>query len=164
MCKATGAFLGVLLLAGPFLAGAAPAAAGERRAPQAGDCVILREGGSGWLLKAPTYWLRGTIDRLVRERRMAGICPLLGKPSAAYTRADHAQVAAAMPCVANAADVGEVDVLRVHVLVDAWETPWSHQGSPPGWLFRGQFLDQTLHRGMVIDMDASWLEPCEAGS
>jgi hypothetical protein len=162
--KVTRAFLGVLLLAGPLLASATPPVAGERRAPQPGDCVILREGGSGWLLKAPTYWLRGTIDRLVHERRTAGVCPQLDKPVGAYTRADHARVAAAMPCVTSAADAGEVDVLRVHVLVDSWETPWSHQGRPPGWLFRGQFLDQTLHKGMVIDMDAGWLEFCEERS
>ncbi|EXI66827.1 MAG: hypothetical protein AW08_02414 [Candidatus Accumulibacter adjunctus] len=132
--------------------------------PQPGDCVLLREGGDGWLLRAPTYWLRGTIAALVPQRRRAELCPQIGKPLAAYTRADHARMAAATPCVLTAAAVGEVDVLRVQVRVDSWETPWSHQHRPAGWLFRGQFLDQTLHEGMVIDMDASWLEPCEAGS
>jgi len=158
------ASIGTLLLAIALPAAAAPAAGSARPIPQPGDCVILREGGSGWLLKAPTYWLRGTIDRLVRGRRMAALCPQIGKPMAAFTRADHARMAAAVPCVTSAADVGEIEVLRVHVRVDSWETPWSHQNMAPGWLFRGQFLDQTLHKGLVIDMDASWLEFCEAES
>jgi len=126
--------------------------------------VILREGGDGWLLKAPTYWLRGRITGLVPERIRADLCPRIGKPLAAHARADHARVAAAMPCVLDAAEAGEVEVLRGEARVDSWETPWSYQSRPPGWLFRGQFLGQTLRKGMVIAMDASWLEFCEAGS
>lgn len=42
-----------------------------------------------------------------------------------------------------------------------WETPWSVQHGTAGWLFRGQFLDQRLQKGELIDMDASWLERCE---
>jgi len=57
-----------------------------------------------------------------------------------------------------------VSVIRVQLAVEAWETPWSSQHGAGGWLFRGQFLDQTLRKGEIVDIDANWLEPCEAGS
>lgn len=55
----------------------------------------------------------------------------------------------------------EVDVLRIGLMIDEWETPWSHQHGSTGWLFRGYFLDTPLKKGEVIDLDASWLERCE---
>jgi hypothetical protein len=131
------------------------------RYPQVGECVIFREGGGGYVFKAPTYWLKGTIAGLFEERRTAGLCPKIGKPETAYSSEDWIRVAAATPCVQNAAEVREVSVLRVQVKVDAWETPWSNQHGTAGWLFRGQFLDKPLHQGETIDMDASWLERCE---
>jgi len=132
--------------------------------PQIGGCAIFREGGAGWLLKAPTYWLKGSIVGISRERRMANLCPQIGKPTSAYTQAERLRVAAASPCVLKAAEIGEVSVIRVQLAVEAWETPWSSQHGAGGWLFRGQFLDQTLSKGEVVDIDANWLEPCEAGS
>ena len=132
--------------------------------PQIGDCVIFREGGAGWLLKGATYWLKGSIAGISRERRMANVCPRLNKPPSGYTRSDWALLAAATPCVARDSEVREVAVLRIRVSVENWETPWSYQHGTVGWLFRGMFLDQTLKKGEVINMDASWLEPCEAGS
>lgn len=129
--------------------------------PQAGECVIFREGGGGYILKAPSYWLKGSIAEVAQERRLAGLCPRIGKPTAAFSRDDWLRVAAATPCVESEADVREVPVLRVRVLVEAWETPWSNQHGTAGWLFRGQFLNIPLRRGEIIDMDASWLERCE---
>lgn len=157
-----GVFLTFVLWGASAFAGATPIVRPGGSGPQPGDCVMFREGGSGWLLQAPTYWLRGSIASLSHERRMAGLCPAIDKPLAAYSRADHARLAAALPCVSRATDAGEIDVLRVRVLVEAWETPWSYQNGIVGWLFRGQFLDQALYKGVVIDMDASWLESCEA--
>ena len=130
--------------------------------PQVGDCVIFREGGGGYVLKAPTYWLKGSIAGLSEERRLAGRCPQIGKPVVAYSREDWVRVAAAIPCVVNDADVREVPVLRVRVTAEAWETPWSNQHGTAGWLFRGQFLNTPLRQGRIIDMDASWLERCKA--
>jgi len=145
------------------LALALSAGAGEPApSPQVGDCAIFREGGGGLILKAPTYWLQGTIAAISRERRVAGRCPQIGKALAAYTREDWARVAAATPCVEHDAEVREVDVLRIRLRVDDWETPWSHQHGSTGWLFRGHFLDQPLNKGEVIDMDASWLARCAA--
>ncbi|WP_313953618.1 hypothetical protein [Accumulibacter sp.] len=132
--------------------------------PQIGDCVIFREGGAGLVLRMPTYWLKGSIAGIARERRKLGLCPRLGKQASAHTPADWAVLAAAMPCLEH--DSGtvpkDVEVTRVQVTVSDWETPWSHQHGTTGWLFRGRFLDQALKKGEVIDMDAAWLERCEA--
>lgn len=65
------------------------------------------------------------------------------------------------PSVQTDAEVREVDVLRIGLMIDEWETPWSHQHGSTGWLFRGYFLDTPLKKGEVIDLDASWLERCE---
>lgn len=154
-------FLSVLVL--PL-----PAAAAELEtvstAPQVGDCVMFREGGVGLIFRTPTYWLKGTIAALSPERRLAGRCPVIGKPVSAYGREDWVRVAAAMPCVEHDSDMRDVDVLRIRVAVEEWETPWSKQHGSAGWLFRGQFLDQVLKKGGIIDMDATWLERCEAQS
>lgn len=151
-------FLGLSLFA------TLPVYAGElaSRALQAGDCAVFREGGNGRLLRTPSYWLRGRVVSVVSERRLAGRCPHVGKPQSAYTRADWARLAAASPCVDSDAAVREVDVLRISLRVDAWETPWSHQHGTTGWLFRGHFLDRLLKKDELIDMDAAWLEACEA--
>lgn len=154
------AVLAVSVLADEGGAAAGPAAVPSD--PQIGDCVMFREGGAGLLLRTPVYWLRGSIAGVSRTRRMAQACPHIGKQAAAHTPADHALLAAAMPCVDKGADAVEVDVVRVQVAVDDWETPWSPQQGTTGWLFRGKFLNQTLEKGKVIDMDATWLVRCEA--
>ena len=131
---------------------------------QQGDCVMFREGGAGLVLRTPTYWLKGVVARVSAERRLAGRCPVIGKSISTYTRSDWVRVAAAMPCVDNEADVGEVDVMRVRMVVEEWETPWSNQHGTGAWLFRGQFLDIPLTKNVQIDMDATWLERCEPHS
>lgn len=153
---------GKLLFAAALSLSSLAAAADRAPAgPQVGDCVIFREGGAGRVFKAPTYWLKGTIAALSAERRLAGVCPRLDKPVAAYTRDDWGRIAASTPCVQDAAEVREVDVLRIRFRIEAWETPWSLQHGSSGWLFRGHFLDQALKAGEEIDMDATWLERCE---
>lgn len=139
----------------------APAAAA---APQPGDCAIFREGGGGYLLKAPTWWLRGTIVEARRETRHAARCPVFAKPPAAFSPADWARHAAALPCVGATDAEREVEVERVVLRVDAWETPWTRAHGASGWLFRGQFLETSLAAGVLIDMDASWLHACTAGN
>ncbi|KFB76664.1 MAG: hypothetical protein J5X22_13745 [Candidatus Accumulibacter sp.] len=136
-------------------------AVGAASGLQIGDCVIFREGGAGWLLKTPTYWFKGLVVDLSRERRIANLCPHIGKQASAYTQADQLRLAAAMPCVDKESEVQEVPVLRLRVAVEAWETPWSPQHGGIGWLYRGQFLDQKLYKGGVLDIDATWLAPCE---
>jgi hypothetical protein len=152
------------LLAAPLLADeAASLMAAAATGPQVGDCVIFREGGAGQLLTTPTYWLKGSLAAVSRRQHQFDRCPRLGKPLAAYTPADRARLAAAMPCAEHASSdlPRAVEVIRVQVTVAEWETPWSYQHGTTGWLFRGQFLEQALQKGAVIDMDAAWLERCE---
>lgn len=156
-----------LILAWSLLAGTAVAAgevtppAAAQAGPQVGDCAIFSEGGNGRIFRMPTYWVKGKIAGVSRERRTAGRCPQIAKPDSAYKREDWIRIAASTPCVQTDADVREVDVVRIKLSVDEWETPWSYQHGTPRWLFRGYFLDTPLKKGEVIDMDASWLERCE---
>lgn len=141
----------------------AVAAAGEQAAAsrlQVGDCVLYREGGDGLVLITPVYWLRGTVVSVVDEQRLAGTCPHIGKPLLAYSPADHARLAAAMPCVSDGGPPVEVRFARVGVAVDDWETPWSSQQGATGWLFRGRFLEQALAKGKVIEINANRLTTC----
>lgn len=131
--------------------------------PRAGECAIFSEGGNGRIFKTPTYWVKGTISSVSREIRIAGRCPKIAKSLITYTRDDWVRIAAATPCVKTDAEVREVEVLRIRLSVDEWETPWSHQHGTVGWLFRGYFLDTPLKKGEIIDMDASWLERCGPG-
>jgi hypothetical protein len=147
-----------LMSAGPVLA---DLSAGDSASLQVGDCVMFREGGVGLILKTPSYWLQGRVAEVLQERRLAGRCPVIGKPQSAYSHSDWMRLAAAQPCVAHDADVREVDVLHVRVSVDEWETPWSLQHGTGGWLFRGKFLGTALQKGVQIDMDARWLVRCE---
>ena len=126
-----------------------------------GDCVVFREGGEGRLLKAPVYWLKGSVVALSPERRLAEMCPVVAKPRLAYTRDERVRLAQAMPCVQREVDIREVVARFVHVSVDSWETPWSSQHGTAGLLFRGTFLDQPLVRGGVVKIDADWLESCD---
>ena len=150
-------------LAATLLAACATAA-GELTAPasslQLGDCVVFREGGGGLILKSPTYWLRGSIAAMTQESRIAGRCPDMGKPQSSYTHQDWVRIAAAMPCVENDNEVRAVNVTRIRMAVEAWESPWSYQHGTAAWLFRGEFLDRRLQKGELIDMDATWLERC----
>jgi hypothetical protein len=154
-------FLCALVMAFSASADELTSAPSASSGPKLGDCVMFREGGVGLVLKTPTYWLKGSIADMGHERRLAGRCPDIGKQVSAYSREDWVRVAAATPCVENDADVREVDVLRIRVAVEEWETPWSNQHGTAGWLFRGYFLDQALKKGGLIDMDAKWLERCE---
>ncbi|NJA88536.1 hypothetical protein HCX48_04755 [Rhodocyclus tenuis] len=137
------------------------AAAETPLGPQPGQCALFREGGQGYVLKAPTYWLRGTLTEVRRERRHAGLCPAQEKPPSRLSPEDRARYAAALPCVRRANDEREVDVWRVTLRVEAWETPWTRAHGASGWLYRGQFLDQPLREGALLDLDAAWLEACE---
>ncbi|MEI7431292.1 MAG: hypothetical protein WCL27_12625 [Betaproteobacteria bacterium] len=126
-----------------------------------GDCVMFQEGGAGLVIRTPVYWLKGTVVSVSAERRRAERCPEIGKSVSAYTHGDWIRVAAAMPCVSHDAEARDVDVTRLRLAVEAWETPWSNQHGTAGWLFRGKFLDTFLKIGQELEMDATWLKRCE---
>ena len=127
---------------------------------RAGDCAQLREGGGGGVLKAPSYWLRGRIETVEVRRHRAGVCPHAGKPPSLLKHTEWQALVAASPCVARAEEVRELDVPRVLLQVEAWETPWTKAQGHAGMLFRGRFLDQELVQGMRLAIDAHWLERC----
>jgi len=128
---------------------------------QLGDCVKFEEGGAGLVLRTPVYWLTGTVASVFSERRRAGQCPDIGKAVSAYKHEDWIRVAAAMPCVGSELEAHDVEVTRLKVIVEAWETPWSNQHGAVGWLFRGKFLETPLKKGEVIEMDTTWLKKCD---
>ena len=135
---------------------------GGRAEMGVGDCVVFREGGEGRLLKAPSYWVKGRVSARMTERRRVEVCPVVAKPLSAYSREDRVRLARAAPCVFNESDAREIEVNWVRVLVDSWETPWSHAHGSAGLLFRGTFIDHALKKGESIEMAAEWLEPCES--
>ncbi|MBK8399727.1 hypothetical protein [Propionivibrio sp.] len=154
--------LGAALLALSASADALEVAPSTSADLQVGDCAMFREGGAGLIFKTPTYWLKGSVARISNERKLAGRCPAIGKPPSAYTHDDWVRIVPSLPCVDNDVDIREVAVRRIGVTVEDWETPWSNLHGTAGWLFRGQFLDNPLSKGKLIDMDARWLERCES--
>ena len=60
--------------------------------------------------------------------------------------------------------VREVMLVRLTVAVEEWDTPWSKQHGAAGWLYRGNFLNTRLEKGVLIEMDSSWVERCQAAS
>lgn len=153
----------LLSLVLPLATVAAPAAGAEGgRLPAQGDCARYREGGGGYILKEPTYWLRGTvIEVYLRPHRME-VCPNPGKPRAHYTREDWRRLADAYPCVGDPARVRDAEALRVRLRAEDWDTPMGVQHGRNGMLMRGHFLDTELAEGVVVDIDGTLLERCEA--
>ena len=133
-----------------------------RRMPAPGDCAMFREGGAGYILTAPTYWLRGRIEEVYTRPHRMGLCPLIGKPRERYSRDDWMVVAEAYPCVTDPAKEREVQAIRIRLRAEAWDTPWSLQHGHNGWLFRGHFLKTELKEGVLLDIDGTLLERCEA--
>ncbi len=148
----------VLLL--PFVAAADDAA----RLPAAGDCALFREGGQGYILTAPTYYVRGTVAGVYTRPHRVDLCPNRGKPRAQYTREDWQRFAEAWPCVNDPARAREIEVVRIRLQVDDWDTPWALQHGRNGMLMKGHFLATELQQGVVLDIDGTLLERCEAPS
>lgn len=135
--------------------------AAETPMPVPGDCAMFREGGAGYILTAPTYYVRGTITEVYTRRHPMALCPNLGKPAMRYTRADWKRMADAYPCVTDPAQVKDVDAIRIRMRADQWETPWTLSHGQNGWLFHGHYLDVELKEGAVLDIDGTLLERCE---
>ena len=141
-----------------------PLRAEEVRMPVPGDCAMFREGGVGYILKTPTYWLRGSVAEVYSRPHQMALCPQLGKSRERYSRSDWKKVAEAYPCVTDPAKVREVEAIRIKLRVEAWDTPWSLQHGHNGMLFRGHYLDTELKEGVILDIDGTVLERCEVSS
>lgn len=126
-----------------------------------GACAMLYEGGGGWILGAPRYWLRGTVvSAEVRTRRLEQ-CPVVpGKTLAQYTREEFNRHAAAYPCLAAGEPARDAQVGVVRLRVEEWETPYAKAAANAGRLYRGMYLRQTLSRGAEIELEADLLEAC----
>lgn len=133
----------------------------ERRMPAAGDCAMFREGGVGYILTTPVYWLRGRIEEVYTRPHQMALCPQLGKTPERYNRDDWMKIAETYPCASDPAKVRELQAVRVRLRVEAWDTPWSSQHGHNGWLYRGHFLKTELKEGVVLDIDGSLLERCD---
>ena len=162
LCRQLAGLLSACLLAFPVLALELTQALPTAQVPAVGECVVFREGGAGVLLKAPSYWMQGRIVALSPRKKMLERCPQIGKLPQAYTREDWRRVAEASPCAERDDAVREVMLARLTVAVEEWDTPWSKQHGAAGWLYRGNFLDTRLEKGVLIEMDSTWVERCKA--
>ena len=135
----------------------------QRAAVQIGDCVLFREGGSGYLLKAPSYWLKGKVVEVFSEAKETQLCPRITKAPANYSREDRLALIATWPCVASPEEVVVLNVPRIRLQIQAWETPWSKQHGQVGLLYQGQFLDQVLQKNMLLTMNPDWVESVSCG-
>ncbi len=126
-----------------------------------GSCVVYREGGAGWLLTEPVYWLKGTTVSYVIKRREVTLCPDAGnKPISRYTREEFNRLAAQQPCVARIENSHERDIAVLRLRIEDWETPFERRAANAGRLYRGHYLDQMLTKGAEIELDSDLLDAC----
>lgn len=127
-----------------------------------GQCVRYEEGGSGWVMTEPVFYLKGEVLSATVQTRHLAKCPLVaGKNLEQYSREEFNRQALAYPCVA--ADVPERDeqIGMVRIRVNDWETPYVRKAENAGRLYRGMFIDQKLKKGMEIELEADLLGVCE---
>jgi len=127
-----------------------------------GACVLYREGGEGWILTEPQYWLKGTVLSAQPKKISPAICPLIaGKSIEQYSRAEFTALAKAQPCVAKAENPKETELGVIRFKADDWETPWAKTAANAGRLFQGYYLDQKLQKGLELELQADLLIPCQ---
>jgi len=161
------ACLAILLCAGPAMAAEDSMRLAGRmlfKQPELakpGACVSYREGGSGWILTEPVYWLKGTTIASEVKTRKLDLCPEApGKTPELYSREEFVRQAKAHPCVARAENIRSEEFGIIRFRVDSWETPWSKRLANAGRLFQGSFLDIPLKKGVEIEIDADLLGAC----
>ncbi|HJV93992.1 MAG TPA: hypothetical protein VJ572_10955 [Azonexus sp.] len=129
---------------------------------QAGRCVAYREGGSGWVMTDPVYYLKGTVRAAEVRTRHLGHCPTVpGKSIEQYSREEFNRQALAYPCLAEAVPEREEQLGVVRLQVTDWETPHGVRAASAGRLYRGMFIDRKLKKGMEIELEADLLGTCE---
>jgi hypothetical protein len=129
---------------------------------QIGACVNYREGGSGWVVTEPVYYLQGTVVAAEVQTRHLGTCPAVpGKSIEQYSREQFNRHALAYPCVSEEALARDEQIGVVRLQVTDWETPHALKSANAGRLYRGMFIDKKLEKGMEIEMEADLLGVCE---
>ncbi|MEY2631371.1 MAG: hypothetical protein RIR00_25 [Pseudomonadota bacterium] len=166
---ACGLVLGLLM--SPALAEDSPIRAAEAlhfkhaELSRPGACVAYREGGGGWILLEPGYWLKGKVVASGFKPWTAAVCPQIeGKTPAQYSRDEYLRWAMAYPCVAPGEPPRQGQLAWVRLAVEAWETPWVQRAVNQGRLYRGHYLRDKLRAGLELELPAELLQPCEEGS
>jgi hypothetical protein len=128
---------------------------------QPGHCVRYEEGGAGWVVTDPVFYLKGTVvSAEVRSRRLS-VCPEVpGKEWSQYSRAEYVRLALVQPCLAPGTPERDEQTGVVRVRVTDWETPHARRAENAGRLYRGMFIDRPLARGMEIELEADMLAVC----
>lgn len=127
-----------------------------------GTCTMYREGGAGWILLEPLYYLRGNVlGSEVTTRRLTHCPTVPGKTREQYTRQEYVRLVQATPCLAAGESEREEQIGIVRLRVDDWETPHVRKAENTGRLYRGMFLDRPLQKGMEIELEADLLGPCD---
>lgn len=128
-----------------------------------GTCAMVKEGGAGWILTEPVYWLRGTVVAAeVRSRRL-DVCPEVpGKTVDTYNRDEFNRLANARPCVSRPELARDEQVGVVRLQVADWETPWAKRAANAYRLYQGHYLDKPLTKGVELDIEADLLSACTA--
>lgn len=126
-----------------------------------GACVIYREGGAGWIVTDPVYWLQGTVVAAEVKSRRLDVCPEVpGKPVEQYSRSEFNRLAAARPCVSRPELVRDEQVGVVRLRVEEWETPWAKRAANAYRLYQAHFLDRGLTKGLELEIEADLLAVC----
>ena len=128
---------------------------------QVGRCVRYDEGGSGWVITDPVFYLKGEVIGSEIVTRHLGRCPVVpGKNMQQYTRDEFVRHAKAYPCVSDKVPERDEQIGIVRLKVTDWETPHARGAANAGRLYRGQFLDRKLEKGMEIELEADLLGTC----
>lgn len=128
---------------------------------QPGACVMYREGGAGWILTEPQYWVKGVVVAAEPKKMRLEICPLVtGKAIEQYSRSEFNRLAKAQPCVSDPEKQKEAVFGTIRFKVQDWETPWAASAANAGRLFQGYYLDQKLQKGLELELQADLLIPC----
>ncbi len=129
---------------------------------KSGQCVRYEEGGAGWVVSEPVYYLKGEVLSAEVRTRQLGHCPVVpGKSIAQYSRDEFNRHALAYPCVSAEVPERNAQIGVVHLRVTDWETPHARKAENAGRLYRGMFIDRKLEKDMEIELEADLLGPCE---
>ncbi len=128
---------------------------------QAGQCVRYEEGGHGWILTEPLYYLRGEVVAAEVRTRTLGACPrVAGKTVKQYNRQEYNRLLQAYPCTDAASERQQQQIGMVRLRVRDWETPHERKAENAGRLWRGMFIERKLEKNQEIELEADLLSPC----
>lgn len=128
-----------------------------------GSCVVYEEGGSGWIITEPVYYLKGQVIAAEVRSRHLGVCPQVsGKTPLQYSRDEFNRQVLASPCVSPGVPERDEQIGIVRLRVDQWETPHEKKAANAGRLYRGNFIDHKLEKGLEIELEANLLGVCES--